>query len=155
MCLDCLKISLVSFNPCFIGSSFQTFFCSSRHTFSLRFQSLFYWKQLSDLGYHKRLCRSSKVSILVLLEVAFRRPKSSRKIQHPSGFNPCFIGSSFQTRPPTLTVIGSIRFQSLFYWKQLSDTNIVFYLCYVIKQFQSLFYWKQLSDNLTSNAHYL
>ncbi len=110
------------------------------------FQSLFYWKYLSDLPLYQRLLLLYLVSILVLLEVSFRQGDSispadiHREFQSlfywkylsdslpmvggylsVSCFNPCFIGSIFQTFQYCTKCKQLTEFQSLFYWKYLSD----------------------------------
>mgnify|MGYP006980370957 CR=1 FL=1 len=69
-----LSVSFNCFNPCFIGSIFQTPCCFRSSVF--------------------RIC----VSILVLLEVSFRPFVGMRVKKQLSCFNPCFIGSIFQTK---------------------------------------------------------
>ncbi len=94
------NIVFKSFNPCFIGSIFQTGTTSwsaddSRHGFNPCFiGSIFQTSQ--------------KVFSFFLRE----------------SFNPCFIGSIFQTLCRMLTQSFFSRFQSLFYWKYLSDGNL-------------------------------
>ncbi len=159
------------FNPCFIGSIFQTGFINTYRIEARMFQSLFYWKYLSD-GYEDfHFALLFLVSILVLLEVSFRqRQRWLRRNNYWLCFNPCFIGSIFQTVITTSATAHWIVFQSLFYWKYLSDLKAEgdefdkmwsFNPCFIgsifqtndgdedsnaVFKFQSLFYWKYLSD---------
>jgi hypothetical protein len=85
------------------------------------------------------------VSILVLLEVSFRQMHSVRFSHRRRRFNPCFIGSIFQTVGVVCKRPLVVLFQSLFYWKYLSDLFFSRLRC-SLNLFQSLFYWKYLSD---------
>ncbi len=113
------------------------------------FQSLFYWKYLSDFYRHILLPLQIQVSILVLLEVSFRLWTVAAVDVLLAGFNPCFIGSIFQTQFEIAMSYYLLLFQSLFYWKYLSDLFRIRRLAPCLRlQFQSLFYWKYLSDHI-------
>ena len=96
-CPQCLQPGKGSFNPCFIGSIFQT----SRLVIDdpiclLGFNPCFIGSIFQTMGKAQSRMQRYRVSILVLLEVSFR---------------------------PLLKIYNDAEklFQSLFYWKYLSD----------------------------------
>ena len=84
------------FNPCFTGTSSHTRMGISIPIIPILFQSLFYWNLLSYF--------SDNVAL---------------KVFH-IGFNPCFTGTSSHTTPSSVIVFNVTEFQSLFYWNLLS-----------------------------------
>ncbi len=67
----------------------------------IEFQSLFWWNSLSDLNAGLPTVQQWNVSILVLVELPFRRGQHRDKDRHERCFNPCFGGTPFQTARST------------------------------------------------------
>ena len=85
------------FNPCFNGSIFQTFSTHSVASFGEGFNPCFNGSIFQTLLSGVQLGSSIQVSILVLMEVSFRRLSTHWVASSGEGFNPCFNGSIFQT----------------------------------------------------------
>ena len=141
-----------SFNPCFIGSIFQTNSSMPSSFAFFAFQSLFYWKYLSDIHMGKSYRKEVRVSILVLLEVSFRPFLLPFYGRLYFSFNPCFIGSIFQTRALRLSGISSMRCFNPCFIGSIFQTQLCIIHVSPIAMFQSLFYWKYLSDKTYSTT---
>ena len=115
---------------------------------------MFYWKYLSDKFVDAVFVCFFCVSILVLLEVSFRHTHGKILQKGGESFNPCFIGSIFQTFSIAFLRKALFQFQSLFYWKYLSDTGFKVIRNFIDAMFQSLFYWKYLSDATLYNPRF-
>ncbi len=117
-----LSIGSRSFNPCFSGTRARTELVVRFAVGPARFQSLFFWNSRPDVDTPPNRGRSSRVSILVFLELApgldlirsndvrvnvFQslffwnsRPDSRTRRPSPSSssFNPCFSGTRARTK---------------------------------------------------------
>ena len=107
------------------------FFWKSRFNFELlswglifvEFQSLFFWKSRFNHFFTSLIISTSSVSILVFLEVPLQLDGLVSGIGDYISFNPCFSGSPASTKVLVFIFVGSVMFQSLFFWK--SRFNII------------------------------
>ena len=104
---------IISFNPCFNGSIFQT--SINQFYKAIKRVSILVLMEVSF-----RLCKTfapqsiSFVSILVLMEVSFRHGFMILILSELFGFNPCFNGSIFQTPISTLPSAKELCFNPCF-----------------------------------------
>ena len=88
-----------SFNPCFNGSIFQTPLMTTKSSLETIEVSILV---LMEVSFRREIEIPEVtiyviVSILVLMEVSFRPEMFLKCFTKLSGFNPCFNGSIFQT----------------------------------------------------------
>ena len=89
-----------------------------------KFQSLFFWNGLWDGKARPVRSLYYGVSILVFLEWPLGQSNESR-VRHRCFvcFNPCFSGMAFGTLVVLLECAEILRFQSLFFWNGLWDSD--------------------------------
>ena len=96
-------------------------FSFTRSDWRILFQSLFYWKYLSDDTDLTSLSVLARCFNPCFIGSIFQTPNQASLAVPQARFNPCFIGSIFQTADVDKDNITATLFQSLFYWKYLSD----------------------------------
>ena len=104
------------FNPSSIGIGLQSFAFSSIVFFAAEFQSFFYWNWPSKPGQVFQVRITSPVSILLLLELAFKGKKPKSFLELLGSFNPSSIGIGLQRQTLTFQKNDRPAFQSFFYW---------------------------------------
>ncbi len=108
---------LISFNPCFTGSTTSTSIISCDSFIFSCFNPCFTGSTTSTLGTRGALRPGIFVSILVLLEVPLQPNIIYTRQGTLKRFNPCFTGSTTSTFLLLSSYLLFFTFQSLFYWK--------------------------------------
>ena len=112
----------ISFNPCFDGTCLQTKVTSGTWSidgecFNPCFDGTCLQTQSSPACHRLPFF----VSILVLMEHAFKPWTSGDNSGRKGCFNPCFDGTCLQTVSPAQRLLQQVRFQSLFWWNMPSN----------------------------------
>ena len=173
--LDVLLPSLVAavqkcFNPCFSGTTTQTWLDMLLYLTIGEFQSLFFWNHYLDLHkaqrcfgmYHQfqslffwnhylDFGHSMSQFLISLFQSLFfwnhyLDISEARRIALTIGrFNPCFSGTTTQTTISASKFFRGMLFQSLFFWNHYLDSTSAA-PSPLFLQFQSLFFWNHYLD---------
>ena len=105
------------------------------------FQSFFYWNWPSKSSFFSGYTPTAAVSILLLLELAFKGIFRLPAFWESRCFNPSSIGIGLQRRRWGPAEFGNIQFQSFFYWNWPSKCSFSSAYMNTSLPFQSFFYW--------------
>ena len=109
------------FNPCFSGYGIQTISQSFNDHHICKFQSLFFWIWNSDAGSGRRYIYHILVSILVFLDMEFRRCCGDSKCAGLCVSILVFLDMEFRHGAQMADEWLLVGFQSLFFWIWNSD----------------------------------
>ena len=137
------KASLSCFNPCSLGCCSESTDIFTPVSVSLRFQSLFSWMLLWKQIRSWRSPTGTRVSILVLLDVALKGAAITPDLPLFASFNPCSLGCCSESCDRGGTDTTRHWFQSLFSWMLLWKCTVLIQAQDTMK-FQSLFSWMLL-----------
>ena len=140
-----------SFNPYSSGTISTTSCCIPHRSFSSLFQSLFFWNNLNNADVGDEIERQDPVSILILLEQSQQPILNATVGSSPFCFNPYSSGTISTTVDIPYNVRYSIKFQSLFFWNNLNNSDTEQRLLTEV-MFQSLFFWNNLNNTICRGA---
>ena len=115
----------VCFNPCSSGWCLPALPLAWWSNAGRMFQSLFFWMMPTGQAKEKKKLESLNVSILVLLDDAYRPSRVAGTDFQRICFNPCSSGWCLPASTWYLLRSAAYRFQSLFFWMMPTGTILI------------------------------